>query len=84
MSTNSMDDDIQVAGFSWGVSDSSGFCWCCEIRHNSVVPNGEPHIYLGLVGLLSFRRENLRFREENQRFREEDREQKQLSLREEI
>ena len=76
MSTNSMDDDIQVAGFSWGVSDSSGFCWCCEIRHNSVVPNGEPHIYLGLVGLLSFR-------EENQLFRVKNRKQKQLSLREE-
>ena len=76
MSTNSMDDDIQVAGFSWGVSDSSGFCWCCEIRHNSIVPNGEPHIYLGLVGLLSFR-------EDNEFFRIKNRKQKQLSLREE-
>ena len=83
MSTNSMDDDIQVAGFSWGVSDSSGFSCCCEIRHNSVVPNGEPHIYLGLVGLRVFARKNLRLSEENQRFPQENREQKQLSLREE-
>ena len=58
-----MDDDIQVAGFSWGVADSSGFCWCCEIRHDSIVPNGEPHIYPSLVGLLSFREENQFFRE---------------------